>query len=131
PAAAAAAGPTDGLPDGADDEQFGIFGFGVALPEVLPLTVLRRLRWRDAGPTPRIRRSMKQQDRNERDSFAGAPEDGPHSTRWGTKGVASIQIGDVVGGHYVVEGVLDEGGMAVVYEARNQATGKAVALKVL
>jgi serine/threonine protein kinase len=31
----------------------------------------------------------------------------------------------------VVEGVLDEGGMAVVYQARNAATGKPCALKVL
>ncbi len=42
-----------------------------------------------------------------------------------------LSAGDVVGGHYVVDGVLDEGGMAVVYRATNSATQKQVALKVL
>ncbi|MBI4705852.1 MAG: serine/threonine protein kinase, partial [Deltaproteobacteria bacterium] len=39
--------------------------------------------------------------------------------------------GDVVGGHYAVEELLGEGGMAVVYRGRNTATGKACALKIL
>jgi TPR repeat protein/serine/threonine protein kinase len=42
-----------------------------------------------------------------------------------------IAIGDVLAGHYLIEGVLDEGGMAVVYSARNTGTGKACAIKVL
>ncbi|MBI4951820.1 MAG: serine/threonine protein kinase, partial [Myxococcales bacterium] len=40
-------------------------------------------------------------------------------------------VGDVVGGHYRVDAVLAEGGMAVVYRATNTATGKACALKIL
>ncbi len=42
-----------------------------------------------------------------------------------------LAVGDVVGGHYVIDGVLDEGGMAVVYRATNSATHKQIALKVL
>lgn len=42
-----------------------------------------------------------------------------------------LGCGDVIGGHYRIEGVLGEGGMAVVYRARNTATDKACALKVL
>ncbi len=44
---------------------------------------------------------------------------------------AALRNGDVVGGHYVIEELLDEGGMAVVYEARNSATGKTCAIKIL
>jgi TPR repeat protein/serine/threonine protein kinase len=55
----------------------------------------------------------------------------PQSLGWGKRGIASIGMGDVVGGHYVIEDVLDEGGMAVVFRARNAATGRQCALKVL
>lgn len=43
----------------------------------------------------------------------------------------TLSAGDVVAGHYVVEEMIDEGGMAVVYRATNSATGRACALKVL
>ncbi len=42
-----------------------------------------------------------------------------------------LKPGDVVGGHYVVDSLLDEGGMAVVYRAENSSTGKLCALKIL
>jgi TPR repeat protein/serine/threonine protein kinase len=42
-----------------------------------------------------------------------------------------LSVGDVVGGHYVIDNILDEGGMAVVYRATNSATHKQVALKIL
>ena len=42
-----------------------------------------------------------------------------------------LKPGDVVGGHYVVQSLLDEGGMAVVYRAENSSTGKPCALKIL
>ena len=42
-----------------------------------------------------------------------------------------LGAGEIVGGHYQVESVLGEGGMAVVYRARNMATDKVCAVKVL
>ena len=44
---------------------------------------------------------------------------------------ARVSVGDVIGGHYVIEEVLDEGGMAVVFRATNSATHKSCALKIL
>jgi len=43
----------------------------------------------------------------------------------------ALTAGDVVAGHYVIEELIDEGGMAVVYRATNSATGRACAIKVL
>lgn len=42
-----------------------------------------------------------------------------------------LSVGEVVGGHYVIDDILDEGGMAVVYRATNSATHKQIALKIL
>jgi TPR repeat protein/serine/threonine protein kinase len=42
-----------------------------------------------------------------------------------------LAVGDVVGGHYVIDAVLDEGGMAVVYRATNASTHKPCAIKIL
>ncbi|MBW2459521.1 MAG: hypothetical protein JRI68_33820, partial [Deltaproteobacteria bacterium] len=52
------------------------------------------------------------------------------SSRLALHRAASLSEGDVVGGHYVVDDLLAEGGMAIVYRARNAATGKPCALKV-
>jgi serine/threonine protein kinase len=49
------------------------------------------------------------------------------STRRGLE----IGVGDVIGGHWVVDGPLGEGGMGVVVAARHAKTGKPVAIKVL
>ncbi len=64
---------------------------------------------------------------------SSAPPDDSESQRPSQTAMTagSIAIGDVLAGHYVIEGVLDEGGMAVVYHARNTGTGKACAIKVL
>jgi len=43
----------------------------------------------------------------------------------------SIIIGDVIGSRYCIEAVLGQGGMAIVYQARNTGTGKACALKIV
>jgi len=40
-------------------------------------------------------------------------------------------VGKTIAGRYRIEAVVDEGGAAVVYEARHEALGKRVALKVL
>ncbi len=40
-------------------------------------------------------------------------------------------MGDLVGGRYRIEGVLGEGGMAVVFQARHTGTGRACALKLV
>jgi serine/threonine protein kinase/TPR repeat protein len=42
-----------------------------------------------------------------------------------------LAVGDVVGGHYVIDALLDEGGMAVVYRGTNASTHKPCAIKVL
>jgi TPR repeat protein/serine/threonine protein kinase len=44
---------------------------------------------------------------------------------------ARVAIGDTIGGRYRIEGVLGEGGMAVVYRARHLGTGRPVALKLV
>jgi serine/threonine-protein kinase len=43
----------------------------------------------------------------------------------------AITVGDLVGGRYLVDAVLGEGGMAVVFRARHTGTHKVVALKVI
>lgn len=43
----------------------------------------------------------------------------------------SISIGDVIGARYCIEAVLGQGGMAIVYQARNTGTGKGCALKIV
>lgn len=60
-------------------------------------------------------------------SHKSGPKSGPTSLREATL----LGAGDVIGGHYVVEELLGEGGMAIVYRARNASTGKPIALKVL
>src|SRR5215213_11301439 len=40
-------------------------------------------------------------------------------------------MGDVIGSRYCIEAVLGQGGMAIVYQARNTGTGKACALKIV
>jgi serine/threonine protein kinase len=45
--------------------------------------------------------------------------------------MTALRHGEQVGGRYVVEGTLGEGGMAVVYAARSLATGQKCALKVI
>ncbi|MEM1032601.1 MAG: serine/threonine-protein kinase [Myxococcota bacterium] len=42
-----------------------------------------------------------------------------------------LEVGDIIGGRYVIEEMLGDGGMAVVYRATNSATGKQCALKIL
>jgi len=42
-----------------------------------------------------------------------------------------IGVGEIIGGHWVVEGPLGQGGMAVVVAARHVEMGKAVAIKIL
>src|SRR6185436_1370215 len=42
-----------------------------------------------------------------------------------------VSIGDVIGDRYRVEAVLGQGGMAMVYRAKNTGTGKAFAVKVI
>ena len=42
-----------------------------------------------------------------------------------------VSVGDVIGGRYRIEAVLGQGGMAMVYRARNTGTGKAFAVKVI
>jgi TPR repeat protein/serine/threonine protein kinase len=54
------------------------------------------------------------------------PSNAPRPAR-----ASELAPGDVIAGHYVVEDMLGDGGMAVVYRATNSATGKQVALKVL
>jgi TPR repeat protein len=49
----------------------------------------------------------------------------------GRNSLPALSTGDVVAGHYVVEELIDEGGMAVVYRATNMSTGRACALKIL
>jgi hypothetical protein len=44
---------------------------------------------------------------------------------------AGAVVGKTIAGRYRIEAVVDEGGEAVVYEARHEALGKRVALKVL
>lgn len=46
-------------------------------------------------------------------------------------GSASIAVGDIIGSRYCIESVLGQGGMAIVYRARNTGTGKACALKIV
>jgi serine/threonine protein kinase len=46
-------------------------------------------------------------------------------------GARSLDAGAVVGGRYVIEGRLGEGGMAIVYAARHRVTNKRCALKVV
>ncbi|HZO12923.1 MAG TPA: protein kinase [Polyangiaceae bacterium] len=75
--------------------------------------------------------AMSKDGRPSKGRASGAGDGGPESLSWGGRSAASLQAGDIVGGHYVIEGPLDEGGMAVVYQARNAATGKPCALKVL
>jgi serine/threonine-protein kinase len=43
----------------------------------------------------------------------------------------ALPIGEVIGGHWVVDGPLGEGGMAVVVAARHAQTGMPVAIKIL
>lgn len=44
---------------------------------------------------------------------------------------SGLEVGDIIGGRYVIEELLGDGGMAVVYRATNSATGKQCALKIL
>ena len=44
---------------------------------------------------------------------------------------APVAIGDIIGGRYRIEGLLGEGGMAVVYRARHLGTGRPCALKLV
>jgi serine/threonine protein kinase len=46
-------------------------------------------------------------------------------------GARSLDAGTLVGGRYVIEGRLGEGGMAIVYAARHRVTNKRCALKVV
>jgi hypothetical protein len=46
-------------------------------------------------------------------------------------GSTSIAVGDIIGSRYCIESVLGQGGMAIVYRARNTGTGKACALKIV
>lgn len=41
----------------------------------------------------------------------------------------SLSVGDVIGGRYVIERYIDEGGMQFVYAAKDQLSGRLVALK--
>jgi TPR repeat protein/serine/threonine protein kinase len=73
---------------------------------------------------------MKHEDPKDGRGHRSADGRGPDSQRWGIRRI-HVEVGDTVGGHYTVEGILDEGGMAVVYKARNAATGRSCALKIL
>ncbi|HET9959669.1 MAG TPA: protein kinase [Polyangiaceae bacterium] len=46
-------------------------------------------------------------------------------------GVLDSRMGQLIGGKYRVEGLLATGGMGLIYRARHQITGRAVALKLL
>jgi TPR repeat protein/serine/threonine protein kinase len=46
-------------------------------------------------------------------------------------GVPPLAVGDVIGGRYLVESILGQGGMAIVYRARHTTTGRPCALKLV
>jgi TPR repeat protein/serine/threonine protein kinase len=60
-----------------------------------------------------------------------SPPEPPAPTAIDPPPSALLGVGEVIAGRYVIEGMLDEGGMAVIYRARNAGTGKSVVLKVL
>ena len=60
------------------------------------------------------------------------PGDSDESDVWSpSPAPAAPEVGDVVDGRYLVESVLGEGGMGIVFAARNLPTGREVALKYM
>lgn len=43
----------------------------------------------------------------------------------------TVQVGDTLGGHFRIDGLVAEGGMGIVYRGTNLGTGKACAIKVI
>lgn len=60
------------------------------------------------------------------------PGDSAESDAWSpSPAPAAPEVGDVVDGRYLIESVLGEGGMGIVFGARNLPTGREVALKYM